>query len=325
MQIANAMADYDYYKNSRADTAAITARERKKTETRPRRYVAARLVGCLSVSSPLSPPPLGFSLRLLVVSFMSSAFLLRRHLAFCQLASFLISLCHQKTKKKILFFLRLKLLLFWATSCSYAYSRQDFHCRSSVSPVLPFTIFIAGDAKSIKVQLLLSISQRERNYSKCVLIIHTHTHILTHRHMRFCCVCWYACSYALCFFVPFIKAIAFLIAFICLLIMCLCSLPLSRSLFLSPLFVFIFCLCFDAYLLLQPTATLAAISTSAAKSTAERDKRRWLRWFNELAIFITICNQKVKQTLGTININIEQHTQNKSTHGLHCGTTWHFN
>lgn len=95
MQIANAIADYDYYKNSRADTAAITARERKKTETRPRRYVAARLVGCLSVSSPLSPPPLGFSLRLLVVSFMSSAFLLRRHLAFCQLASFLISLCHQ--------------------------------------------------------------------------------------------------------------------------------------------------------------------------------------------------------------------------------------
>lgn len=138
MQIANAIADYDYYKNSRADTAAITARERKKTETRPRRYVAARLVGCLSVSSPLSPPPLGFSLRLLVVSFMSSAFLLRRHLAFCQLASFLISLCHQKTKKKILFFLRLKLLLFWATSYSYYCSRQDFHCRSSVSPVLPF-------------------------------------------------------------------------------------------------------------------------------------------------------------------------------------------
>lgn len=176
MQIANAIADYDYYKNSRADTAAITARERKKTETRPRRYVAARLVACLSVSSPLSPPPLGFSLRLLVVSFMSSAFLLRRHLAFCQLASFLIFLCHQKTKKKILFFLRLKLLLFWATSCSYSCSRQDFHCRSSVSSVLPFTIFIAGDAKSIKVQLLLSISQRERNYSKCFDYSHTHTY-----------------------------------------------------------------------------------------------------------------------------------------------------
>lgn len=190
------IADYDYYKNSRADTAAITARERKKTETRPRRYVAARLVGCLSVSSPLSPPPLGFSLRLLVVSFMSSAFLLRRHLAFCQLASFLISLCHQKTKKKILFFLRLKLLLFWATSCSYAYSRQDFHCRSSVFPVLPFTIFIAGDAKSIKVQLLLSISQRERNYSKCVLIIHTHTHTHTQTHAFLLClsVCVYLCT-----------------------------------------------------------------------------------------------------------------------------------
>lgn len=188
-----------------------------------------------------------------------------------------------------------------------------------LSPLF-FLLFIAGDAKSIKVQLLLSISQRERNYSKCVLIIHTHTHN-SQTDTNICvsaCVCRYACTYALCFFVPFIKAIAFLIAFICLLIMCLCSLPLSRCPFLSPLFVFIFCLCFDAYLLLQRTATLAAISTSAAKSTAERDKRRSLRWFNELAIFITICNQKVKQTLGTTNINIEQHTQNKCTQIMVC-------
>lgn len=61
------------------------------------------------------------------------------------------------------------------------------------------------------------------------------------------------------------------------------------------------------------------VATSAAQSTAEGDKRRpLLRWFNELAIFITICNQKVKQTLNTTNINIEQHTQYKCTHIMVC-------
>lgn len=45
---------------------------------------------------------------------------------------------------------------------------------------------------------MLSISQRERNYSKCVLIIHTHTQLThRHKHMRFglcLSICVYLCT-----------------------------------------------------------------------------------------------------------------------------------
>lgn len=191
MQIATAIADYDYYKNSRADKAAITARERKKTETRPRRYVAARLVGCLSVSSPLSPPPLGFSLRLLVVSFMSSTFLLRRHLAFCQLASFLISLCHQKQKRKFYFFFVLSCCFFESPPPPY-YSRQDFHCRCSHSPLLPF-IYRWWCKINKRPTFVIDFSKGTR-LAMCFDYSHTHTH------WGICvsaCVCWYACTYGI--------------------------------------------------------------------------------------------------------------------------------
>lgn len=113
---------------------AITAAREEKTETelvgiRDAETLRRCSFGWLSSPSPLSPRrprrrrrlvSVVVSLRLLVVSFMSSAFLLRRHLAFCQLASFLISLPSKK-ENFILFVLRccvLYFLLYSSHSCS---------------------------------------------------------------------------------------------------------------------------------------------------------------------------------------------------------------
>lgn len=111
---------------------AITAAREEKTETelvgiRDAETLRRCSFGWLSSPSPLSPRrrrrrlvSVVVSLRLLVVSFMSSAFLLRRHLAFCQLASFLISLPSKK-ENFILFVLRCCVLYFLLYS-SHSYS-----------------------------------------------------------------------------------------------------------------------------------------------------------------------------------------------------------
>lgn len=125
---------------------AITAAREEKTETelvgiRDAETLRRCSFGWLSSPSPLSPRrprrrrrlvSVVVSLRLLVVSFMSSAFLLRRHLAFCQLASFLISLPSKK-ENFILFVLRCCVLIF------LLYSSHS--CSSPTAGIVPLFIY----------------------------------------------------------------------------------------------------------------------------------------------------------------------------------------
>lgn len=186
MQIANAIADYDYYKNSRADTAAITARE--KGRQRRDRDVTSLLVWLVVC------PSRRLCLRLLSVSLYASWWCL-----LCPLRFYFVAIWHfanwprfsslfaiKKQKRKFYFFFVLSCCFFEPPPTPIIAPGRIF-IAALLSPLF-FLLFIAGDAKSIKVQLLLSISQRERNYSKCVLIIHTHTHTHTQTYAFLLCL-----------------------------------------------------------------------------------------------------------------------------------------
>lgn len=164
MQNANAIAQIMIIIKIVVQTAAITAAREDRDGwlvlATQRRYVAARLVGCRLVASvyPPSPPPPALSWWCLLCP-LRFYFVAIWHFANWPRFS---SLCHQKRK---FYFVRLKLLRLFFSVLSPRIpcpaERQDFHCRCSGYGYC-FPLFIAGDAKSIKDQLLLSISQSER-------------------------------------------------------------------------------------------------------------------------------------------------------------------
>lgn len=161
--------DYDYYKNSRADSSDNSSerRQRRLVGTRDAETLRRCSFGWLS-SRRLCLPAVSAAACSQLFLYASWWCLL------CPLRFYFVaiwhfanwprfsSLCHQKRK---FYFVRLKLLRLFFSVLSPRIpcpaERQDFHCRCSGYGYC-FPLFIAGDAKSIKDQLLLSISQSER-------------------------------------------------------------------------------------------------------------------------------------------------------------------